>query len=49
MVEVSGDELERVGGEHGEQLVVGQAEALLEDRCGCGAHGAWRRTIGGSA
>jgi len=41
MVELAGDHLERVGGQNGEQLVVGEPEAVAQDRCRRGAQKSW--------
>ena len=41
VVEVAGDEAERVGVEDGAELVVGEAQAPLEDGCGRTAQNSW--------
>jgi hypothetical protein len=42
VVKLSADELERLGVEHGEQLVVGEAEPVLQERCGGGGQNTLR-------
>ncbi len=41
VVEVAADDLERVGVENGQQLVVGQAEAVLQEGGGGGGQKSW--------
>jgi hypothetical protein len=41
VVEVAADQLQRVGAEDGQQLVVGQPEAVLQQRGGGGGQNSW--------